>query len=125
MRIADVVRAGAGRRASFPFGRKCPRGFGCCRGSVQFEGLVRHQAFHGATEMVRVECADGLTVLIRWTGTGGAKIGDAVRLNFLPGMPLRSMTRRQASQCFPRAYKAAVTIPPLAWITLFLLVPYF
>src|ERR1700730_3281984 len=25
---------------------------------------------------------------------------------------------------FSRAYKAAVTIPPLAWVTLFLLVPY-
>jgi len=25
---------------------------------------------------------------------------------------------------FSRAYKAAITIPPLAWVTLFLLVPY-
>jgi hypothetical protein len=57
---------------------------GAAAGSVQFEGLVRHQAFHGATEMVRVECADGLIFLIRWTGPGGAKIGDAVRLEFSP-----------------------------------------
>jgi spermidine/putrescine transport system ATP-binding protein len=57
---------------------------GAAAGAVPFEGLVRHQAFHGATEMVRVECADGLIFLIRWTGTGGARIGDVVRLEFSP-----------------------------------------
>jgi hypothetical protein len=51
---------------------------------VQFEGRVQHQAFHGATEMVRVECADGLVFLLRLTGPGAAKIGDSLRLEFSP-----------------------------------------
>jgi hypothetical protein len=51
---------------------------------VQVEGRVQHQAFHGATEMVRVECADGLVFVVRLTGAGEAKIGDEVRLEFSP-----------------------------------------
>ncbi len=57
---------------------------GACNGGVQIVGRVLHQAFHGATEMVRVECADGLVFLIRLTGPGGAKIGDSLRLEFSP-----------------------------------------
>jgi ABC-type Fe3+/spermidine/putrescine transport system ATPase subunit len=57
---------------------------GASAGAVQFEGRMRHQAFHGATEMVRVECADGLVFVIRLTGAAGAKIGDVMRLEFSP-----------------------------------------
>jgi len=57
---------------------------GAGNAAVQFEGRVQHQAFHGATEMVRVECADGLVFLIRMTGAGGAKVGDFLRLEFSP-----------------------------------------
>jgi len=57
---------------------------GSSDGAVQFEGRVQHQAFHGATEMVRVGCADGLVFLVRLAGAGGAKIGDVVRLEFSP-----------------------------------------
>src|SRR5882672_2353953 len=57
---------------------------GAGNAAVQFEGRVQHQAFHGATEMVRVECADGLVFLIRMTGAGGAKVGDSLRLEFSP-----------------------------------------
>jgi ABC-type Fe3+/spermidine/putrescine transport system ATPase subunit len=57
---------------------------GASNNSVQFEGRVQHQAFHGPTEMVRVECADGLVFLVRLTGAVGAKIGDAMRLEFSP-----------------------------------------
>jgi len=57
---------------------------GSSDGAVRFEGRVKHQAFHGATEMVRVECADGLVFVVRLTGAGEAKIGDEVRLEFSP-----------------------------------------
>ena len=57
---------------------------GAGNAAVQFEGRVQHQAFHGATEMVRVECADGLVFLIRLTGASGAKVGDSLRLEFSP-----------------------------------------
>ena len=33
--------------------------------AVRFRGKVQHQAFHGATELVRVECADGLISSLR------------------------------------------------------------
>jgi spermidine/putrescine ABC transporter ATP-binding subunit len=50
-------------------------------GSVQVRGEVRAQAFHGATELIRVECGDGLILLARVTG--GALAGD-VELEFSP-----------------------------------------
>ncbi len=53
-------------------------------GSVQFEGRVQHQAFHGATEMVRVECADGLVFLVRLAGTGAGAVGASLQLEFSP-----------------------------------------
>jgi spermidine/putrescine transport system ATP-binding protein len=53
-------------------------------GSAQCEGRVQHQAFHGATEMVRVECADGLVFLVRLADAGDMKVGDLLRLEFSP-----------------------------------------
>jgi ABC-type Fe3+/spermidine/putrescine transport system ATPase subunit len=53
-------------------------------GSVRFEGRVQHQAFHGATEMVRVQCEGGLVFLVRLTGAGTGTVGDALRLEFSP-----------------------------------------
>ena len=34
-------------------------------GTVRFRGRVLRQAFHGATELLQIECADGLTLSIR------------------------------------------------------------
>ena len=54
-------------------------------GLVRFAGKVVHQAFHGATEMVRVECADGFVFLVRMSGLGsGAAIGSTLELEFSP-----------------------------------------
>ncbi|MGA9305108.1 MAG: ABC transporter ATP-binding protein [Candidatus Sulfotelmatobacter sp.] len=41
-------------------------------GTVQVRGRVRHQAFHGATELIRVECGDGMVLVVRTPGSGGA-----------------------------------------------------
>src|SRR6202167_5011050 len=51
-------------------------------GHVRVRGKVRHQAFHGATELIRVECVDGLVLVVRTPGSGGAL--DAVELEFSP-----------------------------------------
>jgi spermidine/putrescine ABC transporter ATP-binding subunit len=51
-------------------------------GKVRVRGKVRHQAFHGATELIRVECSDGLVLVVRTPGSGGA-LGD-VELDFSP-----------------------------------------
>src|ERR1700693_2562049 len=37
-------------------------------GTVRIRGKVRHQAFHGATELIRVECSDGLVLVVRTPG---------------------------------------------------------
>src|SRR5215472_18813796 len=44
--------------------------------------------------------------------------------NFCPPMPSPCANRRSATEMFSRSYKAAVTVPPLVWVTVFLLVPY-
>ncbi|HZW95614.1 MAG TPA: ABC transporter ATP-binding protein [Candidatus Eremiobacteraceae bacterium] len=49
-------------------------------GSVRVRGTVLSQAFHGATELIRVECADGLVLVVRTPGSSGA-LGD-VELEF-------------------------------------------
>jgi ABC-type Fe3+/spermidine/putrescine transport system ATPase subunit len=53
-------------------------------GAVKFAGKILHQAFHGATELVRVECADGLIFLVRLAGVGAGAVGDVLRLEFSP-----------------------------------------
>jgi spermidine/putrescine ABC transporter ATP-binding subunit len=49
-------------------------------GSVRIRGKVLTQAFHGATELIRVECGDGLVLVARTPGSGGAL--DDVELEF-------------------------------------------
>ena len=51
-------------------------------GGVRVRGRVRHQAFHGATELIRVECGDGMVLVVRTPGSGGAL--DDVELEFSP-----------------------------------------
>jgi ABC-type Fe3+/spermidine/putrescine transport system ATPase subunit len=51
-------------------------------GSVRLRGKVQHQAFHGATELIRVECGEGLVLMVRIPGSGGAL--DEVELEFSP-----------------------------------------
>jgi hypothetical protein len=47
---------------------------------VRVRGKVLHQAFHGATELIRVDCGAGLVLVVRTSGSGGAL--DAVDLEF-------------------------------------------
>ncbi len=48
-------------------------------GSIRVRGRVRHRAFHGATELIRVECADGLVLVVRKPGSTAQ---DEVELEF-------------------------------------------
>jgi spermidine/putrescine ABC transporter ATP-binding subunit len=43
--------------------------------TVRVRGRVLHQAFHGATELIRVECGDGLVLVVRTASTGGTLNG--------------------------------------------------
>ncbi len=51
-------------------------------GVVRLRGQVLHQAFHGATELIRVECADGLVLVMRTASGGG--IQEEVEVEFSP-----------------------------------------
>jgi ABC-type Fe3+/spermidine/putrescine transport system ATPase subunit len=49
---------------------------------VRARGRVLHQAFHGATELIRVECPDGLILVVRTAS--GAGLQNEVELEFSP-----------------------------------------
>ena len=51
-------------------------------GMVRIRGRVLQTAFHGATELIRVECCDGLVLVVR-TSSGGAPRNE-VELEFSP-----------------------------------------
>ena len=57
-------------------------GAGSSGGMVRVHGRVVHQAFHGATELIRVECSGGLVLVARTAGMGA--VADEVDLEFSP-----------------------------------------
>jgi spermidine/putrescine transport system ATP-binding protein len=63
-------------------------------GTVRVRGKVLQQAFHGATTLVRVECADGLVLVVR-TPSGGLA-AEEVELEFSPAdaIPVRESPER-------------------------------
>jgi spermidine/putrescine ABC transporter ATP-binding subunit len=63
-------------------------------GTVRIRGKVLQQVFHGATSLVRVECADGLVLVVR-TPSGGLT-AEEVELEFSPAdaIPVRESPER-------------------------------
>jgi spermidine/putrescine transport system ATP-binding protein len=63
-------------------------------GTVRIKGRVLHQAFHGATELLRIECACGFPLLVR-TSSGGLS-NQEVELEFSPAdaIPVRESPER-------------------------------
>jgi len=61
---------------------------------VRFHARVRHQAFHGATELLRVECADGLVFTVRTSGR--VDLQDDLELEFraADAVPVRGSGER-------------------------------
>jgi len=51
--------------------------------NVRVRGRALQQAFHGATELIRVDCGSAL-VLVMWTASSSAMLDD-VDLEFSPG----------------------------------------
>jgi spermidine/putrescine ABC transporter ATP-binding subunit len=50
--------------------------------AVRVCGRVQHQAFHGATELIRVECSDGLVLVVRTASA--VSLHDEIELEFSP-----------------------------------------
>ena len=63
-------------------------------GAVRVRGRILQQAFHGATELIRVECGDGLVLAVRTAG--GVSFGETVELEFTPAdaVPVRESPER-------------------------------
>jgi len=61
---------------------------------VRVAARVLQQAFHGATELVRAQCADGLVLAVR-TASGGLAL-EEVCLEFNPAdaVPVRASRER-------------------------------
>jgi ABC-type Fe3+/spermidine/putrescine transport system ATPase subunit len=51
-------------------------------GTVRVKGRVSHRSFYGATELIRVECPDGLVLTVRTPGR--SSVHDEVELEFFP-----------------------------------------
>ncbi len=49
-------------------------------GTVRVRGTIVHQAFHGATELIRVECTNGLTLAVRTSS--GNRLQSEIGLEF-------------------------------------------
>jgi len=50
------------------------------QGMVRFRGKIKNQAFHGATELLQVECTDGLLLFVRTSSQGNWR--DEMELEF-------------------------------------------
>jgi putative spermidine/putrescine transport system ATP-binding protein len=63
-------------------------------GSVRIGGTVLHQAFHGATELIRVECRNGLVLVATTPAVSGSR--TEVELEFSPSdaVPVRESPER-------------------------------
>jgi ABC-type Fe3+/spermidine/putrescine transport system ATPase subunit len=68
-------------------------GMSAADGAVRFRGKVQHRAFHGATELVRLVCGDGLMFSVRTTGSDGQ---DELECEFDPSdaVPVRESAER-------------------------------
>jgi ABC-type Fe3+/spermidine/putrescine transport system ATPase subunit len=67
---------------------------GSTPGAVRFRGGIQRQAFHGATELVQVECTDGLSLSMRTAARGNWQ--GEVELEFSPSdaIPVRESPER-------------------------------
>jgi ABC-type Fe3+/spermidine/putrescine transport system ATPase subunit len=63
-------------------------------GPIRFHGRILQQAFHGATELIRVECEGGLVLTVR-TASGNS-LRSPVELEFFPSdaVPVRESAER-------------------------------
>jgi spermidine/putrescine ABC transporter ATP-binding subunit len=64
--------------------------------SVRVRGRIVHQAFHGATELIRVACADGLVLVVRTASENALKNESEVELEFSAddAIPVRESPER-------------------------------
>jgi ABC-type Fe3+/spermidine/putrescine transport system ATPase subunit len=62
--------------------------------SVHVRGKVLQQAFHGATELIRVDCGNGLVLVVRAPGGGGMLNEVELEFNFADALLVRESPER-------------------------------
>jgi len=75
---------------------KAPSANSVANGAICVRGNVIHQAFHGATELLRVECPAGLVLVVRIAGASGVQDKGEVEIEFSPAdaVPVRDSPER-------------------------------
>jgi spermidine/putrescine transport system ATP-binding protein len=63
-------------------------------GSLRVRGRIVHQAFHGATELIRVECRDGLVLVVRTPASGGLLGEIELEFSSADAIPVRESPER-------------------------------
>jgi ABC-type Fe3+/spermidine/putrescine transport system ATPase subunit len=63
-------------------------------GNVRVRGRVLHQAFHGATELIRVECRDGLALVARTPSGTGTQNEVELEFSSTDAIPVRESPER-------------------------------
>src|SRR5579862_1494832 len=65
-------------------------------GTVRVRGRIMQQAFHGATELIGVQCADELLLIVRTPSGSGINQRNEVELEFSPSdaVPVRESPER-------------------------------
>ena len=62
--------------------------------TVHTRGRVLHRAFHGATELIRAECADGLVLVLRTASGGEGKNEFEIEFSPADAVPVRESAER-------------------------------
>ncbi len=62
--------------------------------AIRTRGRVVHQAFHGATELIRVQCADGLVLTVRTAGGGVVRNEIEIEFSAEDAVPVRDSSQR-------------------------------
>jgi spermidine/putrescine transport system ATP-binding protein len=62
--------------------------------AVRVRGQMLHQAFHGATELIRVQCGDGLVLVVRTASGSGAQNEIELEFSGADAIPVRESPER-------------------------------
>lgn len=62
--------------------------------AVRVRGKVKHHAFHGATELVQMECTDGLTFSVRLASCPNTQVDMDLEFSPADAVPVRESQER-------------------------------
>ena len=99
-------------------------------GDVHFSAVVKQQLYGGSSEILEVDCG-GQLLRVKIPARGALAGTQDFVFSATDAVPSRGIKFHEcsdhvtdSSQMYSRAYKSLVSIPPLLWVGLFLLLPY-